>query len=362
LESLEVSRNRIEMSGVLFGRLADHASQGGDPIANLDAGRWIKKKDDGDLALMALASAEPRIVTRQIRLVRIEHEGERYFSTFGLPEPDEVPPDLEIVEATPGLFALSVLEAGVRPPTTVTAATVKEVLDEQFKGNSVGYQGYDLDQIIPLFPPLVVYRATAPADYHAITDRVLGSILARTYLDGPISLEPDTVAALTSVFETDCDLIPFQNLVQGVLAISWENLFLECYRCIEQLYGMQRFQALRDKLSFSSSPRDLAKVIEDHLSWRPKENEAFVALIGLCDEGLISTVCAGLAVAGDTHEKRSSKLVEMLYGLRNSIVHYRPAHVVVQKSDADWNIIVRGMLGLVADLYNNHARPFFGTA
>ena len=350
------------MSGALFGRLADHASQGGDTIANLDAGRWIKKKDDADLALMAFASAEPRIVTRQIRLIRIEHEGEHYFCTFGLPEPDEVPPDLEIVDATPGLFALSVLEANVRPPITVTTAAVKEVLEEQFKDNGTGYEGHDLGEVMPLFPPLVVYRATAPADYHAITDRVLGSILARTYLDGPISLEPETVVALTAVFETDCDLIPFRNLVQGVLAISWENLFLECYRCIEQLYGMRRFQALRDELKFALSPRDLAKVIEDHLSWRPKENEAFVALVGLCDEGLISTVCANAAIAGETHEKRSSRLVEMLYGLRNTIVHYRPAHAVLQKSDADWNIIVRGMLGLVAELYNNHARPFFDAA
>jgi hypothetical protein len=347
------------MSGAIFGCLADHALQYGGPIANRDAARWIKKRDDADLALMTSASAEPRIVTRQIRLVRIDHNDERYFCTFGLPEPEELPPDLEIVDATPGIFVLSVLEANVRPLTNVTAAEIKDVLDEQFKDNGSGYEGHDLEEVMSFFPPLVVYRAKVEAEYHAIVDRVLGSILARTYLDGPISFEPDTVSAFTELFETDCELIPFRNIVQGVLSISWENLFLECYRCIEQLYGMQRFRALKDELKFASSPRDLAKVIEGHLSWRPKENEAFIALASLCDEGLISSVCAGLAVDGDTHERRSSKLVAMLYGLRNNIVHYRPAHAVVNKDDADWNIIVRSMLKLVAELYNHHARPFF---
>lgn len=356
-----MARNRIEMNGILFERLIEYAAQAGDSVANRDAGRWISRKEDADAALMANATTEVRIVTRQIRFVNVEHEGERYFCTFGLPEPDEVPPDLEITNVTPGLFTIAVLEAQVRPPMSVTSAEIKQVLDDRYKGNA-GYDGHDLEEIEPLFPALLVFRATAAADYHAITERVLGSILARTYFDGPISLEPDTVAVLTRVFEADSARIPFRNLVQGVLSISWENLFLETYRCIEQLYGMKRFGMLKAKLNFAESPRDLAKVLEDHLSWRPKEAEAFIALVNLCDEALILTVCTGLAIQVDMHERRCSRMVEELYGLRNTIVHYRPAHEMVQKTDADWNIIVRGMLEIVAQLYNDHADEFFGVA
>ncbi len=217
-------------------------------------------------------------------------------------------------------------------------------------------------EIEPFFPRIVVYHALADATYHTITDRVLGSILVRTYFDGPISLEPDTVAALTRVFEADSELIPFRNLVQGVLSISWENLFLEAYRCIEQLYGMKRFGALKAKLAFGNSPRDLAKLLEDELSWRPREEDAFINLASLCDEGLITRVCAGLTIQADTHERRCSKLVEQLYALRNTIVHYRPAHEVVQKSDSDWNFIIRSMTEMIAQLYDEHAAEFFGKA
>lgn len=222
--------------------------------------------------------------------------------------------------------------------------------------------GHELSDIAPLFPSLCVYRATGVADYHNLTDRVLGSILVRTYFDGPISLEPETVKVLTRVFEADSPLIPYRNLVQGVLSISWENLFLEAYRCVEQLYGMKRFSTLKAQLNIAASPRELAKIIEDQLSWRPKESEAFVGLASLCGEALVSTVCTGLSVQADTHDKRYSRMAEELYGLRNMIVHYRPAHEAVQKNDADWNIIIRGMLDIVAHLYNDHAVEFFGPA
>lgn len=356
-----MARNRTKMSGVLFQRLTEHAAQAGEPVINPEAGRWIARKDQADADLMAEAAAEARIVTRQIRLVRVEHEGERYFCTFGLPDADVVPPDLEIIDSTPGLFAIAVLEAQVRPLLSVSAAEIKQVLDDRFKDNA-GYDGHDLAEIEPLFPKMVVYHAVADADYHAITDRVLGSVLVRTYFDGPISFETDTVEVLTRLFEADSARIPFRNLVQGVLSISWENLFLEAYRCVEQLYGMKRFSALKAQLNFAASPRDLAKMLEEQLSWRPKEAEAFIALVNLCDDGLVSTICAGMGIEAETHEKRCSKMVEQLYGLRNTIVHYRPAHEFIQKADADWNFIIRGMLEIVAQLYNEHAGDFFGVA
>jgi hypothetical protein len=217
-----------------------------------------------------------------------------------------------------------------------------------------------LEDIIPLFSLPVVYRATDQLEYHAIAERVLGSILARTYLDGPISLEPETVEIFARVFEHDSDHIPFRNLIQGVLSISWENLFVEIYRCVEQLYALPRVERLKTALPYASSARELAKILEDHLSWYPKEEESFRALVRLCEESTISAICLGLdAGEGDTHDKRCDTTVRQLYGFRNRIVHYRPIHETIKKSDSDWNIIVRGMLNIVSYLYNTRGAGFF---
>lgn len=245
------------MSQALFGRLIEHADQEGVPVSHPECGRYIKRLNDSDADLMSAGAATTVVVNRHIRLVRINHGDHLYFCTFGLPEPEEPLSGLENIPTTPGIFALAVLEANIRPSRAVTAATIKEVLDEAHMGNGQGYAGHDLEEVIPLFSPLVVYRVTDQLDYHFNTERVLGSILARTYLDGPILLDPETVEIFVRVFEHESAFIPFRNLIQGMLSISWENLFVEIYRCVEQLYALPRVERLKAELPFASSARDL---------------------------------------------------------------------------------------------------------
>jgi len=349
------------MSKALFDRLAEHAASDGAPTSRPEAGRYIKRLNFEDAKLLAEASATAVVVTRQVRFVRIEQADMLYFCTFGLPEPEESLAGLEIVPLTPGILTLAVLEAGVRPSRTVTAAMIKDAVDDYYVGNDLGYDGHELDDVSSFFPSIVVYRAIDTLEFHRITERVLGSILVRTYLDGPIPLEPDTVSNLARVFEAESPLIPFRNLIQGILSISWENLFVEIYRCVEQLYALPRVGRLKAAITYAASARELATILEDHLSWYPKEEEAFRALVRGCDEALVSVICAGLTGGqSDTHDGRCDAAVRELYSLRNRIVHYRPAHELIVKSDADWNIIVRGMLDVVSHLYSAHGETFFG--
>lgn len=360
-----MSRNRKEMSADLFGLLVAHAAKEGQPVEEPTGARFIKKLSDEDAVLMADAKAsDPVLVTRQIRLVRIKHLDQTYFCTFGLPDPDKVPPGLDVVDATPGLFAVAVLAARVRPisshPATGNQAyAIKDVLDTQFIG-SPGYEGHELEDVAKLFPPVTVYMATDDRAYLEIDERVLGSILVRAYVDGPIALDAETLVVLTRVFEDDSDLIPFRNLVQGFLSISWENLFVEIYRCIEQLYALPRVEALKAELTYPLAARELAKILESRLSWRPKEADAFEALVRMCDEAIVSRMFAGLdSAAKPTHPERCADAVSELYGLRNRIVHYRPVHDRIEKADDRWNVIIRGMLEVAAQLYNTKAGTFF---
>ena len=196
-----MARKLIAMSHALFGRLVDHADREGTPVAEPQRGRFLKRINDSNAELMAAGRATAVVLTRQIRLVRIEHADQVYFCTFGLPEPDEPLLGLENISATPGIFALATIEANIHPRRAVTAAMIKNVLDDAYKGNDQGYAGHDLDEIMNLFSPIVVYKATDQHEYMTITERVPGSILARTYWDGPVSLQPETVEIFARVFE-----------------------------------------------------------------------------------------------------------------------------------------------------------------
>lgn len=360
-----MSRNRKKMNAALFDLLATQAADEGQPVEEPGQARFLKKLSDDDAVLMAGAEAsEALIVTRQIRLVRIRHADQTYFCTFGLPSPDLIPPGLEMVDATPGLFVVAVLTARVRPIASYPATggqafAIKDLLDRQYMG-SPGYEGHELDDVAPLFPQLTVYRASEDRAYLEIDERVLGSILVRAYVDGPIAMDSETLVTLTRVFEDDSDLIPFRNLVQGFLSISWENLFVEIYRCIEQLYALPRIEALKAELTYPSAARELAKILEDRLAWRPKEADAFKALIMMCDEAIVSRLFGGLeSTAKESHLERCADAVSELYGLRNRIVHYRPVHDRIAKSDESWNVIIRGMLDVAAQLYNTKAASYF---
>jgi hypothetical protein len=74
------------MSTTLFDRLVEHATSQGEVVENASKGRFIKRQDDDDAELMARADATALVVTRQIRLIRIEYAESLYFCVLGLPE------------------------------------------------------------------------------------------------------------------------------------------------------------------------------------------------------------------------------------------------------------------------------------
>jgi hypothetical protein len=349
------------MSKALFDRLINHAALQGLSIGHAGAVRFIRRKNMEDAELMARAEVSVLVVTRQIRLIRMEWGDELYFCAFGLAEPEQLLNGLEIIDLTPGTFALGILQADIRPLGTVTGSEIRDIVEDNFMGEGSDYDGHELNLITPLFPRAVLYRATAPLSYLQDIHRVLGLLLAKTYLDGPVQLAPTTIENLSDLFEDGTRHIPYRNLVQGILAISWENLFVEMYRCLEQLYAGPRIKALRQDWKSVRPLRELAVLLERTLSWRPKEDEALRHVIECCDEATIYSVCTSLrsAAPSDTHSRRCESAARLIYELRNRIVHYRPIHDSIEFSDDEWNSVIGAMIELVREVYDQQGEDFF---
>lgn len=354
------SRNRRGMSAALFERLFATASQRGLEIANATEKRFIRRLSDEDAELMAGGDTRSLVISRQVRLVRITFKGEIFFCVFGLATPEHLPFGLELTDLTPAIFAIGVLEARIQPSSSISASDIRDAIEEDFIG-SPEYQGHQLDDIARLFPRASVYRVVQDEPYLHSDHRVLGSLLARSYADGPIQIMSPTIEKLWVTFEAGSRFIPYQNLVQGLMAISWEHLFLETYRCLEQLYAEPRVSALRDQWHSTLSLRELAAMLERHLSWRPKEDEALCKIIASCDGACLVSLC----VAFGMHEPledlalRAERTSRKIYDLRNNVVHYRPIHETIQKTDAEWDCIVFALLDVVNQVYELRGEPFF---
>ncbi len=354
------SRNRIQMSNALFRRLIDRAAIDGTTIAHGDKGRFIKRLSEADAELMAKADVkDKRIITRQMRAVMFEHGPQRFFAFFGLGASLgtllQMPEGLIEIDPTPGMFSIAIIETEVTPKAT--SAEIREIIEAEYYGLE-GYKGHELPDVIGLFPSAVFAEADVNYPYTENIDRVLGAMVAATYSDGPMALTEHTLDAASSLFTAGPPSIPFEVVLQGILSISWSGLYVELYRCVEQLYPVPRLSGLIKTWSSTQSLNQLAELLRDSLGWRPREDESLIKLITECPAQVANDLIASFEVKLDENSIAAEVAGRQVYAMRNGLVHFRGNTAVVQPNDEKWNAIVMAMMALVTETYNRFGERF----
>jgi hypothetical protein len=347
------------MSQVIFQRLIDRAASGGTVISNSDKGRYIKRLSEEDAELMAKADViDRRKITRLMRAVRFDHEGRRYFAFFGFAStqgPLPLPEGLTELDPTPGMFGIAITETDAM--ARATASQIREIIEADYHGLE-GYEGHDLDAVAGLFPTATFAEADANYPYTENLDRVLGAMVAATYVDGPISLDEDTLKAVSSLFTTGPDTIPFDNVLQGVLSISWSGLYVELYRCIEQLYPVPRLADLIRQWASPQSFGALADLLREQLGWRPREDDSLNKLIAACPDKVWTDLIDAFDVKLDDKSMPAEIAGRQVYAMRNGLVHFRGNTTIAPPSDEKWNAIVMAMIALVTETYDRFGQQF----
>lgn len=348
-----VNRSRMEMSRIIFQRLINHAKASDTLVMNADKGRYIKRYSDPDAELMAKAAVrDKRTITRQMRAVMFEYNERRYYAFFGFTfscgVPSRMPEGLTELDATPGLFAIAVTETDVI--VRATPAEIRDIIEEEYIGHD-HYIGHDLNDVANLFPSAIFVEADTNYDYTEDIDRVIGAMVAATYIDGPIAFDKDTLGAAGALFTSGSKFIPFDKALQGILSISWSGFYIELYRCIEQLYPVPRLVDLLQEWSSSQSFCDLANLLQTRLGWRPREDESLIKLIAACSESIASNLIAAFDIQFDEKSTPSEIAGRQVYAMRNGLVHFRNNHGIPPLSDERWNAIIVAMIALVTAAY-----------
>ena len=86
--------------------------------------------------------------------------------------------------------------------------------------------------------------------------------------------EDRTLDILEEIILNGNNKIPFHNIVLALLANQWNHSFLETYRCIEHLFHVIRLEEFYNVLNTPLTMLDVAREIEDKISWRPNEESA----------------------------------------------------------------------------------------
>lgn len=351
------NRSRIQMSQQIFMRLIAHASDDGVVIPDTDQKRWISRLSDADASLMAEADVlNHQQITRQIRAIHFEHDAVRYFAVLGIGETENVPEGLVPTELTPGTFSVALTQSDIQP--NAKGLEILEAIGD-LHGGVADFDGYELPAIAKLFPRVEMFEADQNYDYTANVVRVLGTLTARSYGDGPIAPSDTTLDKVSDLFQSGSEHVPFENVLQGMLSISWGGFFLELYRAIEQLYAVPRLAALVEAWPTSLPYRSLADLLESHLAWRPKEDDALAKIIAECDDTIIGPLRESFSShRGGDQEITSEKVAADIYRVRNSLVHFRAALGTVQRTNEEWDNMISAMLDLVKEVYQRHGDRF----
>jgi hypothetical protein len=353
------NRKRKAMSKMIFHRLIEHAKRDGVDFANADKVRWIKRLNDDDALLMAKANVVAnRKVTRQIRVVQIEHEERRLFAFLGMRLIEAPTEGLAYTELTPGLFGIIVTQADIKP--VATGSEIRDAIELQYDGAD-DFDGFDLKSISDLFPPIFVYEADKDFEYTGDKIRVLGAMVARSYEDGPIEFSDELLKKICDTFQTASEYIPYENILQGMLAISWGGFFVELYRSVEQLYSVPKLEALTSEWKSEMPHKELASLLDRILTWRPREQDSLEALINECStptkERLRQAFCPTLEAE---KEMGAEAIAKGIYGLRNSLVHFRTGLPAADRSDESWALAIDSMIDVVTGMYDKFGAVFYG--
>ena len=345
------------MSTDLFAKLVDVVEASPDrALTNREAPRWIKKLSDEDAALMSRADVvEACLVTRHLRASLLQHEGTIFLCVSGLESAEDLPMNFEAVELTPGHFALAVSELKLEPKAS--AIEIFDTIDRSFLGED-GYEGHDLEDVAKLFPDVAIFQLNKDADLSGSIWRALGVLLSVFYGKGPIELSEEALESFKELYEAGSNHIPFKNIVQGHLAMSWSGLFLELYRAVEQLYSVPKLTGLTDQWASPKPFYELAELLENQLGWRPKEEDALRELIESCDASRLEMLANEFCPDAENKAKAVAKAI---YKQRNSLVHFRPAMPEEDYSTLQWNNRISLMIELVSDLYERHGANYMLT-
>jgi hypothetical protein len=194
--------------------------------------------------------------------------------------------------------------------------------------------------------------------YTADVDRVLGAMVAVAYAEGPIALSEQTLKGIATLFAEGSDYIPYPNILQGLLSISWSGLFVELYRCIEQLYAVPRLLDLTKDWKSEMPYSELAELLENRLAWRPKEDESLTRVIARCEQKTLDNLVRAFEIELDEKSAITERVGRAIYSMRNGLVHFRSAKKVEPPDDAKWDRIIAAMLDAVANTYAAYGQIF----
>ncbi|MDR3549084.1 MAG: hypothetical protein P4M11_12635 [Candidatus Pacebacteria bacterium] len=337
----------IDANKNVFSQLFDWAKRADRPLANAEMVRWIHTTSDDRNWLKNLVVDDVFTFSPRVKTAIIQYAGLHYFIAVGFDTSVDDKSVFTEIDINAGMFTALIQELAVPVRLFINPLKIIEDVSPSFQGIE-NYDGHQLESIAGFFEPIIISEVNpnSPIMPNELI-RMSFFWLLKNQERITLPFSADTISEMERIVLTGARTIPFSNLVYGIQCSHWQHAFLEIYRCIERLFSFQIIEDLHKDLSLSISLLDFSEKIESVTGWRPLEQDAIRRLFGL----LPATARSLMEGVRNQVSGREENISKWIYGLRNSVVHFRPVTKQLKLTDHQWDEIFRAALLLVAQIY-----------
>jgi len=348
-----MSRNMIKANEIIFKELADfvETSKIDVPIYNKNK-RCIKTNSKEKKWLQELNIIKKQLILPNFQTASFEFDSNKYFVAFGLPNQEISEEVLQSVKLNAGIVTALLSELKI---SLNQKASPYKIADDIFYESKEKIIKYNFSVIAKFYEPFSVYQIQKNSPFISQDDinflRLSGFYTLKTSRPVALNFSTETRAQFEKIFFEGSTNIPYENLLLSLVSVSWKYSFLEIYRCIERLFSISFLENLHQRFRIPDSLRNFSSELESYIGWKPKEKEAINNLVNNSPQGASELL---REIKKFIHDTEEGECGDLIYKIRNSIVHFRLATQSIDLDDKHWDMLIRASLYIVEHWYNHY--------
>lgn len=341
------SRNMIEANSKIFSDLDKYCSLNGEPLQNANEARWIISEKGIDKRRLVKATLTSSIsLGSSLKIGRFDLDKVSLFCTVGLELPSDV---AGLLCEDIGGGMLTVVLSEFLPTPKASAVEVKNIIGiGRSTSGYIGHEGHELSQ---LYPPVRVFSDIDLSEDE--TARIYFLICLADKFRAGVWMDSSLRANLELIAELSPIAIPYRILCRSLFDTDPGAVFLALYRCLEALYAYSHTSELMKRLGMDLEWNHLARVLEETLAWRPREEPSLCILLQQAVSEDLKTMLSALSDKLPEKADLVNYTAKKMYQLRNSLVHYRAFHQSFDHESIDWNRLCEATALMVLHIYSS---------
>lgn len=354
----------IEANEHIFGKLTDFVQKHDTGFIVGENKHCIETDADEKRWLQELRVLNQQQILPSFRTASFKFDNDIYFVVVGWNRHIEDEDCIQIIELNAGIVTalLFELRVPIRPQTSPL-----EIIDKIFYESEERVVKHNFELVANFFDPITIYKVQSDSPFKVQSDspsteedeeenkvdivRLSGYYTIRNRQAISLNFSEQTLKNFEKLFTEGSGNIPSENILFSLVSVYWKYSFLDIYRCIERLFCLAALEQFHQSLSISSSLLRFSIDLENHIGWKPKEIEALKILVQNCPEAALEDL---REIKSQIDGSTGNECGDIVYRIRNSIVHFRPATEQFQLTDIHWDKLINSSLLVVQHLYQQY--------